>query len=136
MLKQRKTVMRTQRKSVAIVDDDSSILRATEDLLDARGFEVQVFVSAEEFLESGAAAQVDCLLLDLHLRGMSGIDLRRQLVASRSNLPVIIMTAFDYEAVYGQVLKACCVAWLRKPLMASQLFDAIEKAVFQDERPQ
>jgi FixJ family two-component response regulator len=117
------------RKVVAVVDDDPSMLNAAESLLDAQGFATMVFASAEEFLDSGAATQVDCLLLDIHLGGVSGIELRRRLKDSRPMLPVIFMTALDDEAKHEQALKAGCVALLRKPFQAGQLIDAIKKAV-------
>ena len=100
-----------------------------ESLLDAQGFATMVFASAEEFLDRGAATQVDCLLLDIHLGGVSGIELRRRLKNSGSTLPVIFMTALDDEAMREQALKAGCVAFLRKPFQAHQLLDAIKKAV-------
>ncbi len=71
--------MPKRRKIVAVVDDDPSMLNAAESLLDAQGFATMVFASAEEFLDRGAATQVDCLLLDIHLGGVSGIELRRRL---------------------------------------------------------
>jgi FixJ family two-component response regulator len=120
--------MLKRRKIVAVVDDDPSMLRAAENLLDAHGFATETFASAEEFLNRGAATQVDCLLLDIYLGGMSGVELRRQLKASGSTLPVIFMTAHDDEATHRQALKAGCVAYLRKPFQARQLIDAIGKA--------
>lgn len=119
---------------VAVVDDDPSMLRATEDLLDALGFATKLFTSAEEFLDRGAATQVDCLLLDIDLGGMSGIELQRQLKVSGSTLPVIFMTALDDEGTSEQAQKAGCVAFLRKPYLARQLIDAIDKAVSGQER--
>jgi FixJ family two-component response regulator len=121
--------MLKRRTVVAVVDDDPSMLRAAGDLLAARGYAAKVFASAEEFLDSGAAIQVDCLLLDINLGGMSGIELRSRLTATGSRLPVIFMTALDDEALPGQAITAGCVACLRKPFPARQLFDAIEKAV-------
>ena len=116
-------------EDMAVVDDDPSMLNAAESLLDAQGFATMVFASAEEFLDRGAANQVDCLLLDIHLGGLSGIELRRRLKDSGSMLPVIFMTALDDEAMREQALKAGCVAFLRKPFQARQLIDAIKKAV-------
>ena len=121
--------MPKRRKIVAVVDDDPSMLNAAESLLDAQGFATMVFASAEEFLDRGAATPVDCLLLDIHLGGMSGIELRRRLKDSGAMLPVIFMTALDDEAMHDQALKAGCVALLRKPFQARQLIDAIKKAV-------
>jgi FixJ family two-component response regulator len=121
--------MLKRRKIVAVVDDDPSMLNAAESLLDAQGFATMVFASAEEFLDRGAATQVDCLLLDIHLGGVSGIELRRRLKDSGSMLPVIFMTALDDEAMRERAIKAGCVAFLRKPFQARQLIDAIKKAV-------
>jgi FixJ family two-component response regulator len=117
-----------RRKVVAIVDDDPSMLRATKDLLDAHGFLTTTFPSAEEFLASKHVLEADYLLLDIHLTGMSGIELQRHLKASHSAVPVIFMTALEDEAIRRQALEAGCVACLRKPFPARQLIDAIEKA--------
>ena len=116
-------------KIVAVVDDDPSMLRATGDLLNALGFLTKVFASAQEFLDQRAATQVDCLLLDIDLGGVSGFDLQRQLKISGSTLPIIFMTALDDEGTRTRALKAGCVAFLRKPYSADQLVDALEKAV-------
>ena len=121
--------MPKRRKIVAVVDDDPSMLNAAETLLDAQGFATMVFASAEEFLGRGAATQVDCLLLDIHLGGLSGIELRHRLKDSGSTLPIIFMTALDDEAMVEQAVKAGCVACLRKPFQARQLIEAIKKAV-------
>ena len=121
--------MPRRQKIVAVVDDDSSMLGATRDLLEACGFVTRAFASAEEFLDHGAPSQVDCLLLDIHLGGMSGIELRRRLKISGATLPVIFITALDDEDTRAQAQQAGCVAFLRKPYSARQLVDAIEKAV-------
>jgi len=121
--------MAKRQNMIAIVDDDPSMLRATADLLDAQGFATRGFSSAEEFLIRGVAAQVDCLLLDIHLGGMSGFELRNRLKLSGSTLPVIFITALDDEETRGQAHEAGCVALLRKPYSARLLMDAIRKAV-------
>jgi len=123
-----KKSMQERRKVVAIVDDDPSMLRATKDLLNAHGYLTAVFPSAEEFLASKLAPEADYLLLDIHLTGMSGIELQRQLKASHSAVPVIFMTALDDETIRQQAVETGCVACLRKPFPARQLFDAIERA--------
>jgi FixJ family two-component response regulator len=120
--------MERRHTTVAVVDDDPSMLRAAEDLLGAHGFKTSLFGSAEEFLASNAVNQADCLLLDIHLGGLSGIELRKRLKASHSALPVIFMTALDDEAIRQTAIQAGCFACLRKPFPAGQLIDAIEKA--------
>lgn len=121
--------MQKRHTTVAVVDDDPSMLKAAADLLDAQGISASLFTSAEEFLASGFVEQVDCLLLDIHLGGLSGIELRQQLKTSRPDLPVIFMTALDDETIRQQALQVGCVACLRKPFPARQLVGAIERAV-------
>jgi FixJ family two-component response regulator len=121
--------MPKRQQIVAIVEDDPNMLRATTDLLDAHGFATVAFTSAEDFLTHGIAKGVDCLLLDIDLGGMSGIDLRRQLRASGSALPTIFMTAIDDDATERQALASGCTAFLRKPFPPGALVDAIRKAM-------
>jgi FixJ family two-component response regulator len=118
----------TRQKIIAVVEDDPGTLDAIGLLLDAHGFATKLFGSAEAFLERGVAEGVDCLLLDIHLGGLSGIGLRRRLDASGSTLPVIFMTAIDDTDTRGQALRAGCVAYLQKPVLARQLLDAIHTA--------
>jgi FixJ family two-component response regulator len=114
-------------KTIAIVDDDPSMLKGIERLLGAYGFATKAFASAEAFLSPDATVEFDCLLLDIHLGGMSGIELRRRLAASGSTTPVIFMTAFDDDATRTQAQKAGCVAYLHKPFVAKLLIGAIEQ---------
>lgn len=118
--------MQAGTKVVAVVDDDPSMLRAADDLLGAHGFTTLKFSSAEEFLSSGAASRADCLLLDVDLSGLSGIELRHKLRLSHPGLAVIFMTALDDEAVRQQAMRAGCVTFLHKPFPADQLIKAIE----------
>ena len=120
--------MPTLLKIIAIVDDDASMLKGIERLLGAHGFVTRVFASAEAFLDVNGVADVDCLLVDIHLGGMSGIELRHHLTASGCKLPVIFMTAFDDEATRMQAQSAGCIAFLHKPFVADLLLGAIEQA--------
>jgi FixJ family two-component response regulator len=116
-------------RTVAIVDDDAELLKGLERLLNAHGVGTKAFSSAEAFLSANSRAAVDCVLLDVHLGGMSGIAARRVLAASGSRLPVIFMTAFDDEATRQQAQAAGCVAYLRKPFTGRVLIEAIAQAV-------
>ena len=118
--------MPTQRKIVAVVDDDASMRVSLERLLQARGFGTEIFPSAEAFL--GAASAADCLLLDIHLDGMGGFELRRRLCSAGSRLPVIFMTAFDDDATRHEAASLGCVAYLRKPFAGHLLMEAIADA--------
>ena len=115
-------------KNVALVDNDPSMLKALQRLLIAHGFNVESYTSAEAFLNRSTDNEVTCLVLDIHLDGMSGIALRQQLAASGSNLPVIFMTAFDNASTHHDAMNAGCVAYLQKPFPASLLIGAIDKA--------
>ena len=99
--------------------------KSLERLLRAHGYATVAFSSAEEFLESGAAERVRGLVLDIHLGGMTGIELRRRLVSVGSKLPVVFITAFDDEATRAAALDAGCVAYLQKPFEANLLIDAL-----------
>jgi FixJ family two-component response regulator len=120
--------MSMQRKLVVVVDDDNSMLRGVERLLNAYGFETAVFSSAEALLYSSATLEATCLVLDIHLGGMSGIELRRRLAADGSTVPVIFMTAFDDEMTHREAIEAGCIAYLQKPFQAQSLIGAINNA--------
>jgi FixJ family two-component response regulator len=120
--------MTDQRKVIAIVDDEQAMLKAIERLLTACGFSTQGFASAEAFLDSRSAQDAACLVLDIHLGGMSGIELRRRLNAVRSTLPVIFITAVDDESVRKEAIEVGCIACLRKPFPGNLLLGAIDKA--------
>jgi len=114
---------------VAIIDDDPGMQVSLSNLLDAHGFKTSVFASAEDWLDRGASVEADCMVLDVHLGGISGIELQRRLRASGSTLPVIFITARDDEATRWHALAAGGVSLLCKPFAAAQLIGAIESAM-------
>lgn len=114
---------------IAVVDDDPSMLKGIVRLLSAHGFCTQAFASAEAFLNGENARNAACLILDISLGGISGIELRRQLTASGSNLPVIFITALDDEATLRAATDAGCIAYLHKPFPANLLINAITGAI-------
>jgi CheY-like chemotaxis protein len=120
------TLMR--RGTIAIVDDEAGLLVALSDSLQAYGFATTVYSSAEDWLERGAASPVDCLVLDIHLAGMSGIDLQRKLQDAGSALPIIFMTAHDDEGLRARAEQLGCIGYLRKPFSPRQLVEIIERA--------
>ena len=93
------------------------------------GIDSCTFASAEALLESDSVQAATCLLLDIHLGGISGIELQRRLAASGSKSPVIFMTANDDEAARNEAMDAGCIAYLRKPFEGHVLLNAISKAV-------
>ncbi len=121
--------MAAQPTVVIVVDDNAGFLKGVARLLAHNGIESRTFASAEALLESGSAQTATCLLLDIHLGGISGIELQRRLAASGSKCPVIFMTANDNEATRNDAMDAGCIAYLRKPFVRDVLMDAIGKAV-------
>src|SRR5260370_25155104 len=103
------------------------MLGGVQRLLGARGFDPRAFAWAEALLDCATRGDPACFLLDIHLGGMSGIDLRRRLAASGSTVPVIFMTAFDDEATRQEAVAAGCIAYLHKPFPAQSLIGAIDK---------
>jgi FixJ family two-component response regulator len=129
--------MATRPHSVAIVEDDPSVRKSLKRLLNAYGFTTEGYASAEAFLDAGAERRTACLVLDIHLEGMSGIELRQQLTASGSTLPVIFITAVDEDELEEEAVQTGCVAFLRKPVSAELLKSFVSKALgySQTDRP-
>jgi FixJ family two-component response regulator len=113
--------------TIGVVEDDPSFLRALKRLLSAAGFSVATFASAEEFLASDTAGATSCLVLDVHLGGMSGFDLQQTLAAAGAPIPTIFITAHD-DAITRERARAG-VAYLRKPFREEALVGAIREAL-------
>lgn len=99
---------------VAIVDDDASVCRSLARLLHASGIRSEQFLSAESFLEDGRGDDFDCLILDIQLGGMSGIELQERLAASGSQTQVIFITAHDEPELRERATRCGCIAYLTK----------------------
>ncbi|AJD40183.1 response regulator [Rhizobium sp. SEMIA 4085] len=120
--------MESLRRTVAIVEDDASMRRSVLRLLNAHGFLAEEYTSAESFLGRDAGSNVECLVLDVDLGGMSGIELQRRLKEAGSGLPVIFITALEDDTLEVEATQAGCIAYLRKPFPAALLIDAINDA--------
>jgi FixJ family two-component response regulator len=114
---------------IGVVEDDASFLRALGRLLSGAGFTVAAFASAEEFLASDSAATTSCLVLDIHLGGMSGFDLQQHLGAVGIQIPTIFMTGHDDPATRKRAGSGA--AYLRKPFRERALLGAIHQALEQ-----
>jgi len=113
-----------------VVDDDISVRESLQSLIRSAGLEVTVFASAEEFLNSVHPRKADCLILDVRLPGMSGIDLHRQLMARSCEVPAIFITAHGYDdRMRSQTYSDWTVACLTKPFSEDELFDAVQAAL-------
>jgi FixJ family two-component response regulator len=115
---------------VAVVDDDVSVRESLDRLIRSVRLNVRVFASAEEFLESAPHLKPDCLILDVGLPGMSGIELHRHLLARRSGLPIIFITAHGSdERARSEAASDWTVAYFIKPFSGDELLDAVNVAL-------
>jgi len=114
---------------ISIVDDDESVRDALWGFLRSVGFAVNVFASAEEFLNLDQLRKADCLILDVRMPGMSGIELHRQLVSGYGKIPVIFITAYEDEGMRTQALSGGAGAFLIKPFSEEALLNAIHAAL-------
>jgi FixJ family two-component response regulator len=114
---------------IAIVDDDDSLRKSLDNLLRSVGFRTQGFSSAEAFLSSQHVHDTACLILDVRMPGMSGLELQRQLVATNWRIPIIFVTAHVDDDARAQALAAGAVDFLYKPFREEALLNAIETAL-------
>jgi FixJ family two-component response regulator len=114
---------------ISVVDDDDSVRESLGGLIRSVGFAVKVFASAEEFLNSDHLRNTDCLILDVRMPGMNGLELQRQLAASYSKIPVIFITAHGDEEVRSRALNGGAVDYLLKPFSEEALLNAIDAAL-------
>jgi len=115
---------------IAVVDDDSSVRRALDRLMRSVRMDVNVFTSAEEFLNAAHPRKPDCLILDIRLPGMSGIELHRHLLAQNYRVPVIFITAHaSDEPARLEAASDWTVAYFTKPFNGEELLDAVDQAL-------
>ena len=110
---------------VSIVDDDVSVRRSTRRLLLSSGLRAEAFASAEDFLNSGRVAETACLLLDMRMPGMDGLELQRRLAESGRLIPIVFLSARASEEEERRALRAGAAEFLRKPVSKAALLRAI-----------
>ena len=114
--------------TVAIVDDDERLCRSLGRMLRAAGIRSEAYHSAEAFLGDEAQSVFHCLVLDVHLGGLSGLELQQQLAAAGGKTPVIFITSHDEPATRQQALAAGCAAYFSKSTSGSEVVEAIRRA--------
>jgi FixJ family two-component response regulator len=120
--------MPIRRNIVGIVDDNPRMREAIRRILSAFGYITYTFDSAEAFIKVAATSKANCLVVDIQLGDISGVELVRQLTESGFTFPVIFITDLDDETIRSQATQLGCVAYLRKPVSADRLIEAIVKA--------
>jgi FixJ family two-component response regulator len=124
--------MSTQEPVVFVVDDDSAVREATRSLVASVGLRVECFPSAREFLSRPRTDAPACLVLDVRLPRLSGLDLQRELAAAENPIPIIFITGHGDVPMSVQAMKAGAVEFLTKPFRDQQLLDAIQQAIDRD----
>ena len=117
------------RNLIAVIDDDESVRRTTTFLIQSFGFKAAAFESAESFLSSGNLDNTACLVVDVQMPGMNGLQLQSQLAAAGCRIPVIFITAFDDKEARRRAMQAGAVAFLGKPFSDEQLLQTIRSAL-------
>lgn len=114
---------------ICIVEDDTSVLRALKRLVSSAGYPAAVFSSAEEFLASEQANSPACLILDVNLPGIGGLELQDKLAAAANGVPIIFISAFDDSTARARALENGAVAFLNKPFDDRPLLEAIDRGL-------
>ena len=117
---------------IAVIDDDASVRAATNNLLCSHGYMVHTFASAEEFLQSGHLDTSSCVVADVQMPAMSGLDLLAHMRAKGYPAPFIVITAFAEESMRDRAIQAGATCFLAKPFAGPVLIDCIETALIQD----
>jgi FixJ family two-component response regulator len=116
---------------ISVIDDNASVRAATNNLLSSHGYSVHTFESAEDFLQSAHQDDSSCVVADVQMPGMSGLDLLTRLRTRGNNVPFIFITAFPDEGVRARALKAGAICFLSKPFPGPVLINYIEGALNQ-----
>jgi len=116
-------------QKVVIIDDDESVRKALRRLLRSAGASPETFATAEEFLDAAAQPAPACLILDVHLPGLSGLELQKRLTAEGRCVPVVFITAYGDGRMRDLALRAGAIAFLQKPFEERLLLDAVVRAM-------
>ena len=123
-----------ERPLVAVVDDDKSLRNATRDLLKAAGFSADTFEDAESFLRSASRANTACLVADMRMPGMSGLELHQALVASGDEIPTVLITARPEASALSRARAAGITCYLTKPFAPDEFLECVRDALAEHRR--
>ena len=121
--------MQVADKLIAVVDDDASVRSATVDLLASVGFACEAFEAAEDYLQSDAANRTACLILDVRMPGLNGLELQRLMADQGRAVPIIFITSYPNERVRRRAIGAGAICYLSKPCSEKELLDCIRLAL-------
>ena len=118
---------------ISIVDDDESVREATKGLVRSLGYVAATFASGEEFLNSGRVNDTSCLITDVQMPGLDGLELQSRLTAMGRHVPIIFVTAFPQERIRARALKAGAFGFLSKPFSDASLIACLDRALAEDD---
>ena len=121
--------MQVADKLIAVVDDDPSVRSATVDLLASVGFACEAYEAAEDYLQSDAAKRTACLILDVRMPGLNGLELQRRLADQGRAVPIIFITSYPNERVRRRAIRAGAICYLSKPYSEEDLLGCIRLAL-------
>jgi FixJ family two-component response regulator len=114
---------------ISIIDDDESVRAATRSLVRSLGFTAFTFASAEDFLQSPRASDSSCVITDVQMPGLSGVELQSRLLAQGQRTPIIFITAFPDKSIEARAMKAGAICFLSKPFEGSTLIKCLDRAL-------
>jgi FixJ family two-component response regulator len=114
---------------ISIVDDDPAVRDALCCLMESVGFQAEVFASAQDFLDSSRVADTTCLILDVRMPGMTGLQLQRQLIASHQNVPIVLISGHADDKLRARALEAGAADFFEKPFRNEALLKAVDRAI-------
>ena len=114
---------------ISIIDDDPFVRQATDSLVQSLGYRTAAFASAEDFLQSSYSHETTCLISDVQMPGLSGVDLQRVLIAQGNLMPMIFITAYFDESIRQSVMEAGAIGYLRKPFDDESLIELLQSAL-------
>jgi FixJ family two-component response regulator len=115
--------------SISIIEDDDLVREALESLIRSLGYDAETFASAEDYLNRGRIAETRCLITDLHMPGMTGLDLHNRLIAAGHRIPTIFMSGYSEGPLYASAIKAGAAGFFEKPIDIDRFVQCLEKAL-------
>lgn len=114
---------------ISIIDDDEFVREAIERLIRSLGYDAETFASAEDYLNRGNVAETQCLITDVHMPGLTGIDLQLHLIAAGHRIPIIVMSGYSEEAIRAAAMRNGAVGFLNKPILLDDLIECLNRAL-------
>ena len=114
---------------ITIIDDDEFVREAVERLIRSLGYDAETFASAEEYLNRSRVADTQCLITDVHMSGMTGIDLQTHLLAAGHRIPMIFMSGYSEDTVRATAMRNGAIGFLDKPIRVADLIECLNKAL-------